>query len=138
MKTFHLEVLSPDRTFYKGECVSLVMPVGDGMMGIMAYHTPLTSSISDGEVRFTKPDGEVVVCAVTEGMVDVSDNHVKLLCGSALSPDEIDAEAERRAAEEAMREMKKKQSQRDFAVWQLTFQNAVNHLRIKNKNNINL
>ncbi len=139
MNTFYLEILSPDRAFYRGECLSLVMPTGDGMRGIMANHTPMTASIADGEVKFKKPDGEVLVCAVTQGMVDVTDNRVRLLCESALAPDEIDAEAERRAAEEALLEMKKKQSQRDFALWQLSFQKAVNHLRIKNKGpNVNL
>ncbi len=133
MKSFRLEILSPDRVFYCGECISLVMPTGDGMLGIQAYHTPMTASISDGEVKFTKPDGETVICAVMQGMVDVSDNRVRLLCESALAPDEIDAEMERRAAEEALLEMKKKQSERDFVIWQLTFQKAVNHLRIKNK-----
>ncbi len=138
MKTFYLEILSPDRAFYCGDCVSLVMPVSDGMMGIMANHTPMSSFIADGEVKFTKPDGEVVICAVMQGMVDVTDNHVKLLCGSALAPDEIDAEMERRAAEEALLAMKRKQSQRDFVLWQLSFQKAVNHLRIKSKGKVNL
>ncbi len=133
MNTFYLEILSPNRAFYRGECTSLVMPIGDGMMGIMANHTPLTASISDGEVKFRKPDGETVICAVMQGMVDVTDNRVRLLCESALAPDEIDAEAEHRAAEEAMAEMKKKQSQKEFALWQLSFQKAVNHLRIKDK-----
>ncbi len=133
MNTFYLEVLSPDRAFYRGECVSLVMPIGDGMMGVMAGHTPLTASISDGEVKFTKPDGETIICAVMQGMVDVTDNHVRLLCESALAPDEIDADAERRAAEEAMLAMQRKQSQREFALWQLSFQKAVTNLRVKNK-----
>ncbi len=133
MKTFHLQIFSPDRVFFDGECRSLIMPTGDGMMGVMANHTPFTASIADGEVKFTKPDGEVVICAVMQGMVDVTDNRVRLLCESALAPDEIDAEAERRAAEEALLAMKRKQSQREFALWQLSFQKAVNHLRIKDK-----
>ncbi len=133
MNTFHLQILSPDRVFFDGECRSLIMPTGDGMMGVMANHTPFTASIADGEVKFTKPDGEVIICAVMQGMVDVTDNRVRLLCESALAPDEIDAEAERRAAEEALLAMKRKQSQKEFALWQLSFQKAVNHLRIKDK-----
>ncbi len=139
MKTFHLEILSPDREFYSGEAVSLVMPIHDGMMGIMANHTPLSASISDGEVSFTKADGEVVRCAVMRGMVDVTDNRVQLLCESALAPDEIDEAAERIALEEAMSELKKKQSKQDFAIWQMTFRTAMNNLRVKNKSaDINL
>ena len=131
--TFELEILSPSKTFYQGACRSLTLPVGDGMMGVMANHTPFSAAISDGEVRFTTPDGETHVCAVTRGIADMTDNRLWLLCESALSPDEIDAAAEQRAAEEAMREMQKKQSRRDFAVWQMTFRRAVNNLKVKGR-----
>ncbi len=133
MNTFELEILSPDRVFYRGECRSLIIPVDDGMMGIMANHTPFTAAIFDGEVRFTKPGGECVVCAVMRGLVDMQDNRVQLLCESALSPDEIDAQAEARAAEQAAQELKKKQSSHDFAIWQMTFRRAMNNLKVKDK-----
>ncbi len=55
---FHLEILSPDRAFYVGDCLSLVIPISDGMLGIMAHHTPITAAIVDGEVTFTTPGGE--------------------------------------------------------------------------------
>ena len=35
MKTFALHILSPDRTFYDGECESLVLPIVDGKYGII-------------------------------------------------------------------------------------------------------
>ena len=139
MKTFYLEIISPERIFYAGECQKLIIPVDDGMMGIMANHTPFSAAIFDGEVRFTKPDGETVTCAVMRGMVDMENNRLQLLCESALAPDEIDEQAERRAANEAMRELRKKQSQRDFAIWQMTFRNAMNNLKVKGKSHkINL
>ncbi len=136
MNTFYLEILSPERAFYRGECVSIVMPTGDGMLGIMANHAPLCASIADGEVVFTKPDGEKVSCAVMRGIVDMTENHLRLLCESALSPDEIDAEAERRLAAEAEKEMRNKHSEHDFAIWQMTFKNAMNRLRVKGKHGI--
>ena len=58
MKSFHLEILSPERNFYTGECISLVVPISDGMLGIMAGRTPLTAAISDGEVIFTGTEEE--------------------------------------------------------------------------------
>lgn len=133
MNTFYLEILSPKRAFYKGECRSLSMPISDGMLGIMANHSPLTAAIMDGEVHFTKPDGEDVVCAVTRGMADVSDNRVRILCESALAPDEIDERAERKSMEEALNELKKKQSRRDYLIWELSFKQAANRLKVKRK-----
>lgn len=133
MNTFSLEILSPERVFYRGECVSLVIPVADGMMGIMAHHTPFSAAIFDGEVTFTTPNGETRICAVTRGMVDMQDNRLQLLCEKALRPEEIDEQAEKQAIEEAKQELEKKQSQRDFAIWQMTFQRAVNNLKVKSK-----
>ncbi len=131
MQTFHLEILSPERAFYIGECVSLVIPISDGMLGIMAHHTPLTAAICNGEVTLTLPDGSRQICAITQGMVNVSGNEVKVLCESALHPEEIDAEKERRAAEEAMLEMRKQQGKKDYVLSQIAFAKAMNHLRVK-------
>ena len=36
LKPFHLEILSPERSFYRGDCLSLVVPISDGMLGIQA------------------------------------------------------------------------------------------------------
>lgn len=133
MDSFHLEILSPESVSYSGECVSLVMPIDDGMLGIMAHHSPLTAAIMDGEVNITLPDGEKRIYAVTRGMVNVGENGVRLLCESAISPDEIDAEKERILAQEAALELKKKQSHKDFVMWQLSFNKAISNLKIKNK-----
>ncbi len=139
METFHLEILSPERAFYTGDAVSMVIPTSDGMMGIMANHSPLAAAIPDGAISFTKPSGEKVICAVNRGMVDVGDNRVILLCESALSPDEIDEEAERRELELSKSEMKKEQSKKDYKLWKLSFDQSVNRLKVKkNQKNINL
>ncbi len=133
MKTFYLEILSPERIFYAGECRSVILPIGDGMLGIMANHTPLSAALRDGEIVFIKQDGERVRCAVASGMADVTDNRVCILCRSALSPDEIDEEAERCAAEEAKLKLKTEQSRKDYMLWQLSLNQAVNRLKIKRK-----
>ncbi len=139
MDTFYLEILSPERTFYEGDCISLSVPISDGSIGIMAHHTPLSAAITDGELTFTKPDGEKIVCAVMLGMVDVTDNKVLVLCESALLPEEIDEEAERRAAAEAALALKHQQSRKEYLMWQLSFNEAVTRLKIKAKSSkINL
>ena len=131
MKTFYLQILSPDRAFFSGECVSMTVPLHDGSFGIMADHSPLTAAVIPGEITFQKPDGERVVCAVSQGMVDVENNEVKVLCESALLPEEIDEETERREAAIAAEDMKGKQSYKDYMLSQIMFAKAVNNLRVK-------
>ena len=94
----------------------------------------LTAAITDGEVVFTLPDGSKIPCAVTQGMIDVSAARVRVLCDSALHPDEINAEAERKQAEAAALKLREKLGHRDYVLSKLTFAKATNHLRVKQHN----
>ena len=131
MKPFRLELLSPDRAFFEGECASLTVPLHDGLYGVMADHLPLTAAIVPGEATIVTPEGERIVCAVSQGMIDIDRNVVRVLCESALSPDEIDEEMERREAEIAAEDMKGRQSYKEYMLSQIIFARAVNNLRVK-------
>ena len=131
MNSFELEILTPERPFFEGPCVSLQVPISDGMLGIMAGHMPLTAAVLDGEVIFTLPDGTKRRCAVLRGLLDVSIENVRLICESALAPDEIDEAAERRVMEEAQLQMREKQARRDYIQAQLAFARAMNNLKVK-------
>ncbi|MBQ7715398.1 MAG: ATP synthase F1 subunit epsilon [Clostridia bacterium] len=131
MNTFRLEVLSPDREFYSGDCLSLTVPLHDGSYGIMAGHTPLVAAVVPGEASFVTPDGVRTTVSVSQGMVDVDRRDVKLLCDTVLLPEEIDEEAERREAEAAAEDMKGKQSYKEYMLSQIAFARAVNNLRVK-------
>lgn len=137
MNKFHLEILTPERVFYQGECVSLIVPITDGMLGIMANREPITASITSGEAYYTRPDGDRILFSVLGGMVDVQDNMVKVLCESALLPEEIDEDTELRNIEEAKSELAKKQSKHDYLLSKLMLANAVNNLKIKQKKTVN-
>lgn len=133
MKTFHLDIFTPEGVFYSGDCVSLIIPITDGMLGIMANRAPITASVTFGEAYYTKPDGEKILFSVSRGMVDVLNNTVKLLCDQALLPEQIDEEEERLKAQKARSEFLKKQSRKDYLLSKLMLANAVNNLRVKNK-----
>lgn len=134
MKTFHLEIMAPEKTFYVGECVSLMIPVNDGMYGIMAGHTPITAAIHDGCVTFTKENGEKIQCAVSRGILNVDSAGARLLCDYACSPEDIDEEKERLEIQEAEIAIKEKQSHVDYVTSQLTLAKAFNNLKIKQQN----
>ena len=137
MKSFHLEILTPERVFYKGECVYLCVPITDGMLGIMANREPITASVTFGEAHYTAPNGEKTVFSVSGGMIDVVGNSVKLICDTALLPEEIDEDKERRTAESARSELAGKQSRRDYLLSKLTLSNAINNIKIKQKTKVN-
>ena len=131
MNTFLLEILTPEKPFYRGDCVSLVIPAGDGMLGIMAHRVPMTAAIHNGAVFYTLPDGSRYVCAVERGMITFSENRARILCESAVSPDEIDEEMERRALLEAEAAMREQKSKEEYALYQMTLAKSFNRLRVK-------
>lgn len=137
MKTFLLEILTPERVFYRGECLSLTVPITDGMLGIMADRAPITASLSCGEAYFTKPDGKKVLFSLSGGMVDAEYNRVELLCDSALLPEEIDEAEEYKKVQMARSALAQKQGRREYLLSKLILANAINNLKIKEKTTIN-
>ncbi len=131
MNAFPLQILSPERAFYDGPCLSLTIPLEDGLYGIQAGHAPLVAAVVPGQVTLLTPEGERLICAISQGMVNVSGAGVRLLCETALAPEEIDEEVERRRAQLAAEDMKGKQSYKDYMLSQLVFARAVNNLRVK-------
>lgn len=138
MKTFDLEILTPERVFYRGECVSLIVPITDGMLGIMANREPVTASLTSGEAYYTRPDGEKILFSLSGGMIDVEHNTVKVLCEYAFLPEEIDEEQERMDMENARSELRKEQSKRDYMLSKIMLSNAINKLKVKQKKSINV
>lgn len=137
MRPFKLEILTPGRVFYRGECLSLIVPITDGMLGIMANCEAMTASLISGEAYYTNPEGERILFSISDGMIDVENNSVKLLCEYALLPEEIDEEKERRMADEARFALMQKQSKRDYMHSKLMLTNAVNNLKVKQKKIVN-
>ena len=131
MNTFLLEILTPEKPFFRGECVSVIVPTSDGMFGILANHAPLTAAISDGKITWTQADGTTRICAVTRGMVSAAAGRVRVLCESAVFPEEIDEEKERLKMQEAELEMRKRQSYEEYVASQLAFAKAFNRLKVK-------
>ncbi|MBR4343104.1 MAG: F0F1 ATP synthase subunit epsilon [Lachnospiraceae bacterium] len=134
MNTFHLEILSPERPFYKGDCVSVVLPISDGMIGVMANHPAMTAVLGDGTVNFTLPSGEKKTCIISKGMFDISKNDARLLCESAIDPDEWDSEMERRREYEERIEEEERKARVDFMKTQIAIAKAVNTLKPNNRN----
>ena len=137
MNSFYLEILTPERIFYGGDCLSLILPITDGMLGIQANREPITASVTAGEAYYTRPDGEKILFSISGGMIDMDHNRASLLCEYALLPEEIDVDKERREAEEALSELAKQQSEREYKLHKLMLNNAINNLKVKQKTTIN-
>ena len=134
MKTFNLEILTPEKPFFVGPCVSLIAPTIDGMIGIYPNHPPLTAPLQSGIISYTLESGESSKCAVSRGILCVEKNSTRLLCDSCCRAEDVDIEEERRLIEEATLALKEKQSHADYVTTKLTLAKAFNELKLKKMN----
>jgi F-type H+-transporting ATPase subunit epsilon len=49
-KTFHADILTSEKTIFKGEVVSLVVPAELGYLGVWANHAPLIARLKSGNI----------------------------------------------------------------------------------------
>ena len=93
-KIFTVEIITPDRVFYKGEGDMIEFTTAVGEIGVYKKHIPLTTVLAPGVVKIHKTGEDDVIAAVHSGFAEIAE-----------WPDEIDkgrAEAAMKRAEERL------------------------------------
>lgn len=104
-KLFTVEIITPDRVFYRGEADMIEFTSAAGDLGVYKNHIPLTTVLAPGVVKIHKSGEDDVVAAVHSGFAEILPDKVTLLAEIAEWPDEIDkgrAEAAMKRAEERL------------------------------------
>ena len=104
-KIFEVEIITPDRTFYKSEATMIEFNTAAGEIGVYKNHIPLTTVLAPGVVTIHKDGEDNVIAAVHSGFAEILPEKVPLLPEVAEWPDEIDverAEAAKKRAEERL------------------------------------
>ncbi|MCM1006571.1 MAG: ATP synthase F1 subunit epsilon [Ruminococcus flavefaciens] len=131
-KTFHLEIIATDRIFFQGECEHLVIRAIDGLIGIMAGHEPLVTSLPTGEMKYMV-DGEWHYAAISSGFIQVMPESAVILADSCELPEEIDIKRAEEARERAAEMLRQKQSIKEYYQTQAALNRAINRLKISQK-----
>ena len=113
MKPFYLKVVASDKVFFEGDCFSLVVPIDDGSIGILADHENTVAVIVSGEIDIKPAEGEEIHGFVGDGFMEIIDGEVTVVVLSAEMPEEIDAERATEALERAKEELKHHQTFRE-------------------------
>ncbi len=81
--TFRLHICSTERDFYEGDCASLSLPLSDGEIGLLAFHSPIAAAVVPGTLRFRLPkDGGVIHAKIGPGLVRFENNDALVLLES--------------------------------------------------------
>lgn len=73
-----VEIITPDKSLFKGEATSVVVPGISGSMGFLKDHAPLITVLKAGEVKVTTAEGEKLF-TVNGGVVEVLNDTVLVL-----------------------------------------------------------
>jgi len=107
MKTFTLEIITPERKAFEETVDMVTAPTPDGLVGIMANHVPLFTSLSEGEVKIKSGNNEYFL-AIGGGFMEVTASRVSILVSRAVHAHEIN-EAEIKKALDGARDVVEKQ-----------------------------
>jgi len=127
MATIHLEIVTSDRTTYSGDVDMVTVPGAGGVMGILAHHAPVLSTLRPGELRI-KVGNDIEEYAIGGGFIDVHDNKVIILADSAERADEIDTARAEAARERALELLKNPPSDKEQMV---ALETALRHSSVR-------
>jgi F-type H+-transporting ATPase subunit epsilon len=130
MAKLDVEVVTGERSVYTATEVDMVIvPGSDGALGILPKHAPLISTLATGELRVKKGSSEESII-IFGGFVEVTPTKVIVLADTAERAEEVDvarAEMARKRAEQALAEVKDKQSLEEA---ELALRRAVTRIKI--------
>lgn len=136
MNTFHLSVITPERTFFEGDVESLVVVTTDGEYAIMAHHAPVAVTVRECEIRI-RQDGEVKRAAASAGFATVTPEETILMLQTCEWPEDIDLKRAEEDAYEAQERMRQRQSQIEYTLARSMLARARVRLKVGGKRQIN-
>jgi F-type H+-transporting ATPase subunit epsilon len=95
-------VVTPEETAFEQAVDFVALPLYDGELGVAPGHSPFIGRLGYGELRL-KSGGKTTRYYVDGGFVQVKDDVVSLLTGSAVPADDIDLAAAKTRLETAQR-----------------------------------
>lgn len=104
-RNFDLEIITPDRVFYKGQASMVEFNTTEGEIGVYKDHIPTTVIIKPGVLTITSEEKKIA--ALHSGFATILQDKVTILAEIIEWADEIDherANASRERAENRIRE----------------------------------
>lgn len=99
---FDLEIVTPDRIFWKGQAFMLELNTTEGQVGIYKRHIPMTMILAPG-VMTVHLEGEKKEAALHAGFLEILPEKITVMAETAEWPEEIDINRAKEAQARAQR-----------------------------------
>lgn len=128
MKTFCLQIVTPDGLMYDGEAEKLLVRTVEGDVGILGGHCDYVTPVDTGMTTVTT-DGKVRKAACSGGILIVKNGTVRLVAGTFEWSEDIDV-ARAVKAKEAAEEKIKKASEYEQKAAEIKLKRAIARIRV--------
>ncbi|MCY0875153.1 MAG: F0F1 ATP synthase subunit epsilon [Firmicutes bacterium] len=131
-----LEVITPDRVVLRTQVTMVSLRGGGGELGILARHTPLSTTVKPGIVKLKLPQGEDFL-AVASGFLQVVPDRITLLVDTAEVGSQIETERAQRARERAEKRLAEGGPDVDMVRAQAALERAMRRLEVSEMSAVN-
>jgi F-type H+-transporting ATPase subunit epsilon len=133
MKEIFVEIITPSKSAYKGQVISITVPGTLGNFQVLYNHAALMSTLEIGKIKIDDATGQHIEFATSGGTVEVRDNKVLILADSVETAEEIDIERAKRSMERAKERLAARgKGDVDILRAELALQRAVNRMKFVN------
>ena len=129
MRSYHIDIVTPDGVEFSGEIESLLVRTGDGDVEIMAGHADFVASIGTGRARIIE-NGNRRIAACSGGFITVSGGEAKLVAITFEFSDNIDKERAKASKEKAENAIASAKDDKTLAQAKAKLARAMNRLSV--------
>ena len=129
-RLFELEIISPEREFYKGNAHFVELVTSEGEIGVYKNHIPTTCVLVPGIVAIHEENG-IKNAAVHSGFVVILKDKIKIMAEVAEWPDEIDVDRANEAKKRAEELIKKGGADVNMTRAEAALKRSMTRLRLK-------
>jgi F-type H+-transporting ATPase subunit epsilon len=85
----HLKILSPTRTVYEGDVLSVIFPGEAGSFAVYPSHAPIIASLKAGEITYCAEPNKPLTVSIKNGFVEVNSNRLTVCVEEAPAETEV-------------------------------------------------
>lgn len=132
MKKILFEIVTPEKIVFKDEIDALSVPTIDGQITIMSDHIPIITMLKSGEITIKKGN-DTTYLALSNGFLEVSDNHIKIIADNAEHAEEIDIKIAEEARIRAQKAKETANTRKEIALAEAALQHALAQIKVANR-----
>lgn len=132
MNGFLLEIITPEKQFFKGEAEQITCQTADGELGVLRGHQTMVAALEIGTIKI-KTDGEWKEAFISEGFMEVRRDEVVIFSQCCQWPDEIDAYRAEQSRRRALDRIEHAHNVKEHKHNEISLARAMARLKVKNR-----